>query len=86
MSTVSLISAKPAPGVLAKAFVALGQAFAARRTAHAFAGMSEREYQDIGWGQPDRHSQALAAMETPPERSARATAVAAWHRSMRKAA
>lgn len=86
MSTDSLITAKPAAGVLAKAFAALGEAFAARRTAAAVAGMNEREYQDIGWGQTDRHSHVPAETETPPERRARAAAVAAWHRSLRKAA
>ena len=86
MSTITLTTAKPAPGALAKVFAALGEAFAARRAAAAFAHMSERELQDVGWGQTDRHSHALALSETPPERRARATAVAAWHRNLRRAA
>ena len=86
MSTITLTSAQPAPGVLAKVVAALGQAFAARRAAAAFAGMSEREFQDVGWGQMDRHAHVPAERETPPERRARATAVAAWHKPMRKAA
>ncbi len=86
MSTITMTSAKPAQGSLGKAFTWIGQAWARRRDAAAFAGMSEREYQDIGWGQADRYSHAAHLPETPPERSARAAAVAAWHRPMKKAA
>jgi hypothetical protein len=85
MSTIT-ISAKPASGSLVKAFAALGQAWTRRRNAAAFAGMSEREFQDVGWGQTDRWSPALLAGETPPERRARAAAVAAWHGTTKKAA
>jgi hypothetical protein len=86
MSTITTISSKPATGSLVKAFAWIGQAWTHRRNAAAFAGMSEREYQDIGWGQTDRWSAALASAETPPERRARAAAVRAWHGSAKKAA
>jgi hypothetical protein len=80
MSTISTtIAAKPASGLLGKVFARAVAAWNARRAAHALAGMSERERKDIGWGQPDRYSHALHASETPPERRARALAVAAWH-------
>jgi hypothetical protein len=86
MSTITIISAKPAQGSLGKMFAALGQAWASRRAAAAFAGMSEREFQDVGWGQTDRQSHVASLGETPPERRARAAAVAAWHGTGRKAA
>jgi hypothetical protein len=79
MSTISLTTAAPASGLLGSVFAKVGAAFAARAASAAFAGMSEREYQDIGWGQPDRHPHLLTASETPPERRARATAVSAWY-------
>jgi hypothetical protein len=86
MSTISLTSAKPAAGGLGKMFARIGQAWADRRAAASLAGMSERELQDVGWGQTDRYSQAASLGETPLERRARAAAVAAWHGSTRKAA
>jgi hypothetical protein len=86
MSTITTTTAKPASGSLVKAFAWIGQAWGRRRTEAAFAGMSEREYQDIGWGQTDRWSPTLPAGETPPERRARAAAVGAWHRQQKKAA
>jgi hypothetical protein len=86
MSTITMISATPARGLFGKVFASFAQAWAARRDAAALAGMSEREFQDIGWGQPDRYSHAASLSETPPERRARATAVAAWHRPSCKAA
>ena len=86
MSLITTTSAKPATGSLGKAFGWIGQAFANRRAAAALAGMSERELQDVGWGQTDRWSPALHAGETPPERRARASAVAAWHGARKKAA
>jgi hypothetical protein len=86
MSTITMTSSKPGSGSLAKAFSWIGQAWANRRHAAAFAGMSEREFQDVGWGQTDRFSQADLVGETPPERRARAAAVAAWHGSVKKAA
>jgi len=86
MSTISFTSAKPAVGGLGKMFARLGQSWAERRAAAAFAGMSERELQDIGWGQTDRHSHVASLGETPPERRARAAAVAAWYGAGRKAA
>lgn len=86
MSTITMTSAKPVSGSLGKAFAWVGQVLASRRDAAAFAGMSEREYQDIGWGQSDRFSQAANLAETPPERRARAAAVAAWYGSVKKAA
>ena len=86
MSTLSLTSAKPASGALSKMFARVGQAWAARRAAAALAGMSERELQDVGWGQTDRWSPALLAGETPPERRARAAAVTAWYREHKRAA
>jgi uncharacterized protein YjiS (DUF1127 family) len=86
MSTITLTSAKPASGGLSKMFARVGQAWADRRSAAALAGMSERELQDVGWGQTDRWSPALQAGETPPERKARAVAVAAWYGTTKKAA
>jgi hypothetical protein len=48
--------------------------------------MSEREFQDVGWGQMDRHPHDLESRETPPERRARAAAVAAWRGTHKQAA
>jgi hypothetical protein len=81
MSTISLTTAKPASGSLAKVFARVVEAFAARRASHAFAGLSERELQDIGWGQVDRNALALTLDETPQERRARHIARTAWHRA-----
>ena len=80
MSTISTtIVAKPVSGALGKVIARAVAAWNARQAAFSFAGMGEREMQDIGWGQPDRYSHALNLAETPPERRARAAAVAAWH-------
>ena len=79
MSTISLITSVPASGALGKVLAKVAGAWAARRARAAFAGMSERELQDIGWGQADRYSHVLSG-ETPPERRARALARGAWHR------
>lgn len=86
MSTISLTSAPTPAGAFGKVFAKIAEAFRARHDAAALAGLSEREFQDIGWGQSDRWSHALNDGETPPERRARAVAVAAWHGSNRKAA
>ncbi|MDE3175002.1 MAG: DUF1127 domain-containing protein [Pseudomonadota bacterium] len=86
MSTITMTTATPVSGSFGKVFAWLGKAWTARRARAALAGMSEREFQDIGWGQSDRHSHALRLEETPPERRARAAAVAAWHAPQKKAA
>ena len=80
MSTISLTTAAPASGLLGPVLAKIAAAFAARQASAAIAGMSEREFQDIGWGQADRQPHLLNATETPPERSARVAAVAAWYR------
>ena len=79
MSTISLTTAAPASGLLGPVLAKIAAAFAARQASAAFAGMSEREFQDIGWGQADRHPHVLSAGETPPERRARVAAVTAWY-------
>ena len=79
MSTITMTTATPASGSFGKVFAWLAAAWAARRAGAAFAGMSEREFQDVGWGQTDRHAHSLGLAETPPERRARQSAVAAWH-------
>jgi hypothetical protein len=86
MSTISLTTATTPSGLFGKVFAQVAGALNKRRAAAAFAHMSEREYQDIGWGQCDRHSHALSLSETPPERRARAAAVRAWYGAPRKAA
>ena len=87
MSTISTtITATPASGSFGNVFAWIGKAWAARRARAAVAGMSEREFQDIGWGQPDRHSHALPVEETPLERHARAIALAAWRAPRQRAA
>jgi hypothetical protein len=86
MSTISTTTATPASGSFGKVFAWLADAWAARRANAAFAGMSEREFQDIGWGQPDRHPHGLGYTETPPERRARQIALAAWQAPVDKAA
>ena len=81
MSTISTtITAKPTLGIIGKVFGRVGDAWAARSASAAFASMSEREFQDVGWGQSDRYAHTLGAPETPPERQARVAAVAAWYR------
>jgi hypothetical protein len=79
MSTISLTTATPAQGSLGKVFAKIAGVWANRSAAAAFAGMTEREFQDVGWGQLDRHPHALGLTETPPERRARQTATAAWY-------
>lgn len=86
MSTITMTSATPASGSLGKVFAWLANAWAARRAHAAFAGMSEREFQDIGWGQTDRYSHTLGYDETPQERNARQIALAAWRAPGKKAA
>ena len=87
MSTISTtITAKPATGLLGQVFARVGKAWEARRAAAAFAGMSEREFQDVGWGQTDRYPHTLGDDETPPERAARQVARAAWFAPQRHAA
>ena len=86
MSTISLTTSSLPEGLLAKAFAALARGWRDRAAAAAFAGMSERELQDIGWGQQDRWAKTLSTSETPPDRRARAIAIAAWHGTLRKAA
>ncbi|HXT08465.1 MAG TPA: hypothetical protein VN715_16220 [Roseiarcus sp.] len=86
MSTITMTPVTPGFGAFGKVFARVAGAWAARRANAAFAGMSEREFQDVGWGQADRYSHSLGVVETPPERRARATAVAAWHGAHRKAA
>ncbi len=86
MSTIMLTTAAPSSGMFGKVFAGVVGAFAARRASFAFAGMSERELQDIGWGQTDRTSHAPTLVETPPERRARAAAVAAWYGAQKRAA
>jgi len=86
MSTLTMTSATLGFGAFGKVLARVAGALAARRANAAFAGMSEREFQDVGWGQADRDSHGLNVAETPPERGARAMAVAAWHGAHRKAA
>ena len=86
MSTFTMTTATSASGAFGKVFAWVADAWAARRANAAFAGMSERKFQDVGWGQADRYSHGLSVTETPPERGARLKAVAAWHGAYRKAA
>ncbi len=79
MSTITMTTATPASGSFGKVFAWVADAWTARRANAAFAGMSEREFQDVGWGQTDRYAHSLSLAETPPERRARQSAVAAWH-------
>ena len=83
---MSMISAPTPSGAFAKTLARIAEVMRARKAAAAYAGMSEREFQDIGWGQEDRWSPTLSDSETPPERRARATAVRAWHGTHKKAA
>jgi uncharacterized protein YjiS (DUF1127 family) len=46
----------PAAGSLSKFVGRLLSHWRARQSAHALAGLGERELQDIGWGQTDRYS------------------------------
>ena len=76
----------PAAGSLGKFAVWLGRAWQDRQAHTAFAAMSEREFQDIGWGQTDRWATQLSDVEPPEDRRARAIAVKAWLTPARKAA
>jgi len=64
----------------------LGRAWQERQAHTAFAAMSEREFQDIGWGQTDRWATQVSDVEPPEDRRARAIAVKAWLAPTRKAA
>jgi hypothetical protein len=87
MLTISTTTARPsATGLLRQALAQLGDAWKAQRNASALAGLSEREMQDVGWGQPDRWSAASTVAETPEERHARRVALRAWGVSHQKAA
>ena len=86
MSTITTTTATTASGAFGKVFAWVADAWAARRANAALAGMSEREFQDVRWGQADRSSHGLGVSETPLERGARRTAIAAWHGDHRKAA
>ena len=87
MSTISTtISATPAQGALGKILAWVGKAWQDRHARAALAGMSEREFQDIGWGQSDRHSPVALLDETPAERRARQIALAAWRAPQKQAA
>ncbi len=86
MSTITMTTSTPAQGSLGKVFAWVGHAWTFHRGRAAFAGLSEREFQDIGWGQLDRQPVELGLQETPPERRARLTAQAAWYGTGRKAA
>jgi hypothetical protein len=87
MSTISTtITATPTTGLFGKVIARVGDAWAARRASAAFAGMSEREFQDVGWGQTDRYPHELGAFDSPPERPARLIAQAAWFAPNRRAA
>jgi hypothetical protein len=76
----------PAARSLGKFAGWLGRAWSERRANAAFAGMSEREFQDIGWGQADRWATQLNEVEPPEDRRARAIAVKAWLAPTKKAA
>jgi hypothetical protein len=76
----------PAAGSLGKVAGWLGRAWRERQAHAAFAGMSEREFQDIGWGQADRWATQLSEVEPPEDRRARAIAVKAWLAPTKKAA
>jgi hypothetical protein len=76
----------PAARSLGKFAGWLGRAWSERRANAAFAGMSEREFQDIGWGQTDRWATQLVEVEPLEDRRARAIAVKAWLAPMKKAA
>jgi hypothetical protein len=81
-----MTSATPASGSFGKVFAWVADAWAARRANAAFAGMSEREFQDVGWGQLDRLPHRLGEQETPPEKRARQVALAAWYGGLKQAA
>ncbi len=76
----------PAARSLGKFAGWLGRAWNERQAHAAMAGMSEREFQDIGWGQTDRWATQLSDVEPPEDRRARAVAVKAWLSPMKTAA
>jgi uncharacterized protein YjiS (DUF1127 family) len=79
MKTISTTTARPsATGSFAKVFGWLGAAWQERNTRAALGPLSEREFQDIGWGQADRWSAASTVAETAEERHARRVALRAW--------
>jgi uncharacterized protein YjiS (DUF1127 family) len=80
------ISMTPPAGSLAKFVAWLGHAWQDRQARASIAAMSEREYQDIGWGQSDRWATHLNDVEPPEDRRARAIALNAWRAPNRKAA
>lgn len=58
MSHSLYATATPPSGSLTKFVGRLLSHWRARQSAHALAGLGERELQDIGWGQTDRYSRA----------------------------
>jgi uncharacterized protein YjiS (DUF1127 family) len=58
MSIIAYTTSTPPSGSLSKFVGRLLSHWRARQSAHALAGLGERELQDIGWGQPDRYSHA----------------------------
>ena len=75
-----------AAGSVRKLVARLGQAWRERRAAASLAGMSERELQDIGWGQSDRWTTHCIEVEPPEDRRLRAIALKAWRAPAQKAA
>jgi len=75
-----------AAGSLHKFAVWVSQPWRDRQARASLAGMSEREFQDIGWGQPDRWESHLSDVELPEDRRARAIARKAWLAPAQKAA
>ncbi len=68
-----------ATGSLGKFVAWISHAWEERQTRASFAGMSEREFQDIGWGQADRWAKQISDVEPPEDRRARMIALRAWH-------
>jgi uncharacterized protein YjiS (DUF1127 family) len=58
MSNFAYTTSPPPSGTLTKIVGRILSGWRARQSAHALAGMGERERQDIGWGQTDRYSRA----------------------------
>ena len=58
MSNFAYTTATPPAGALTKIVGRLVSHWRARQSAHALAGLGERELQDIGWGQSDRYSRS----------------------------
>jgi hypothetical protein len=72
------LPAAPAATFFAKLVAKAGLALQDRQARASIAAMTEREYQDIGWGQPDRWATELHFVEPPEDRRARAVARKAW--------